>query len=245
MDDIVHNAPTPYSPYSFRVCVNVPVPVADPLSLGLPPDAEMGSTIRLWPARGAQDTPLARVFAARSGQPGARKAPSLFWILDGPSDGMWCSVRPVAPDVHEVYAADGTLLACVTRRAGRVLPWPRRVRWSARLTSAPQSVTGKQGTWYSWCFYVVASPVWFLHMIFSVLYSYWEGGADDPSFGCPARTRWRAQGIGTALDYRGISEKAYRFDPRRLDIRVAYALAVLRTWEAKDRAMAHLSERTN
>ncbi|WP_326578742.1 hypothetical protein OG889_17160 [Streptomyces sp. NBC_00481] len=237
----VHN--TPYLPYSFQVSVDIPVPVADPLSLGLPPDAGMGSKIRLSTARGGQDTPLARVFAPRSGQPGVRKAPSLFWILDGPSDGRLCSVRPVDRDIHEVYAADGTLLATVTRRAGRVVPWPRRVRWSARLTTSPQSVTGKVGTWYSWGVYVVTSPIWFLYMVFSVLLSHWEGAADDPSFGSPARTCWRVRGNGTALDYRGIGQKTYHFDPRRLDLRVAYALAVLRTWEAKDQVMAHLSKR--
>jgi hypothetical protein len=38
------------------------------------------------------------------------------------------------------------------------------------------------------------------------------------------------RGFGTALDYRGIN-KVCRLEPRHLDLRVAYALAVLRTWE--------------
>lgn len=236
----VHN--TPYLPYSFQVSVDIPVPVADPLSLGLPPDAGMGSKIRLSTARGGQDTPLARVFAPRSGQPGFARRPRSSGSSTGRATGgcapsaRWTgtstrSTPPTAPSWPQ------------SPDAGRVVPWPRRVRWSARLTTSPQSVTGKVGTWYSWGVYVVTSPIWFLYMVFSVLLSHWEGAADDPSFGSPARTCWRVRGNGTALDYRGIGQKTYHFDPRRLDLRVAYALAVLRTWEAKDQVMAHLSKR--
>lgn len=238
----MHNTPTPYAPYSFHVSLDLPVPVADPRSLGLPPDAALMSRIRLSTARGAEDTPLARVFAPRSGQPGVRTAPSPFWILDGTSDGQWCSVRPVAPDTHEVYAADGTLLAGVTRRPGRVLPWPRRVRWSARLTATPQPVTGKEGTWYSWFLYVATSPIWLVLLLVMKVYDFLNGESDEYGFR-PSRTRWRVQDSGTALDRRGIGEKTYDVDPRRLDIRVAYALAVLRTWEDRDRAVGRPSDK--
>ncbi|MGW0708762.1 YrhB domain-containing protein [Streptomyces sp. NPDC002643] len=216
----------------------MPVPVADPQSLGLPPDAAMGSTIQPWPQSDATAPALARVFASRSGQPGVREAPSPFWIVDGPSDARWCSVRPVAPDVHDVHAADGTHLGTVTRRAGRVLPWPRRVRWSVRLTATPLSVTGKEGTWYAWFLYVALSPVLFLFVLFLRVGSFFDGQLmEDYSFR-PVRTRWHLRGYGMALDYRGI-EQIYRFAPRLLDARVAYALAVLQTWHARDKDMAH------
>ncbi|GCB46783.1 hypothetical protein [Streptomyces sp. NL15-2K] len=218
--------------YSFLVCVNNPVPVSDPQSLGLPPDAEMASTIRLSTARRPGDTPLARIFAPRSGQRGNRKAPPPFWIQDGPGGRPWCSVHPAAPDIHEVHAVDATPLATITRHAGRLSPWPRRVRWSARFAHTPQPVTGKEGTWYAWFTYVVTAPFWFLFALCTTVYAYFDGTTDDYTFKRPLRTRWRGRGTGTVLDYRGVSN-VYRFDPRHLDARVAYALAVLQTWEDK------------
>jgi hypothetical protein len=218
------------NPYSFLVSVNNPVPVSDPLSLGLPPDADMASTIRLPTARRPDDVPLARVFAPRSARAGNGEAPRPFWIHDGPGGGPWCSVHPAAPDIHDVHAVDGTPLARITRRPGRLLPWPRRVRWSAQTAHTPQTVRGKEGTWYSWLIYVATAPVWFLFALCAIVYAFFDGTTDDHTFKSPARTRWRAQGTGTVLDYRGVS-KVYRLDPRRLDARVAYALAVLQTWE--------------
>ncbi|MEU9432613.1 hypothetical protein [Streptomyces sp. NPDC048252] len=220
------------TPYSFLVSLNNPVPASDPLSLGLPPDAEMGSTIRLSTARRPEDTPLARVFAARSAQPWTRAAPSPFWIHDGPGARPWCSVHPAAPGVHDVHAVDGTHLARISRRAGRLLPWPRRVRWSAQFMDTPLPVTGAEGTWYSWLAYVVTAPLWFLFALCATVYAYFDGTTDDYTFKRPVRTRWRGRGTGTLLDYRGVS-RLYRFDPRRLDARVAYALAILRTREGK------------
>lgn len=218
------------SPYTFLVSGNNPVPVSDPRSLGLPPDADVRATIRSSTARRPEDTPLARVIAPRSAERWSRKAPSPFWIHDGPGGSPWCSVHPAAPDAYDVQAADGTPLARITHRPGRLLPWPRRVRWSAQLTGAPQPVTGRQGTSYAWLLYVVTAPVWFLFALCALLYAFFDGTTDDYTFGRPVRTRWRVPGTGTALDYRGVN-KVYRYDPQRLDPRVAYALAVLQTWQ--------------
>jgi hypothetical protein len=218
------------TPYAFVVSVNNPVPVADPRPGHLPPDAEAVSTVRATTARRPEDTPLARVFTPRSGQRWSRQAPVPFWV-DGGADGApLCSVRPVAPDVYDVHAADGTPLARVTRRAGRLLPWPRRVRWSAEFAGASHGVSGRAGTWYAWLLYVVTAPVWFVLALGAALYSFFVGEADDYTFGRPARTRWRSRGAGTVLDYRGVN-RLYRLDPRGLDPRVAYALAVLHTWD--------------
>jgi hypothetical protein len=232
LNDTVHD-----KSYAFRVSVDRPFPVADPLSLGLPPDVEPASTIRPPTAPGARDVPIARVFAPRSGLPGVRETPSPFWIVDGSSDTLWCSVHPVAPGAHDVRAADGTVLARVTRRAGRVLPWPRRVRWSVGTAGSPLPATGKEGTWYAWLLLVVTAPLWAVCLLVVKVYDLLNGESDD-YVSRPARTRWRVKGMGTVLDFRGLGEKAFHSDPGRLDVRLAHALAILRTWEDKDRAMA-------
>ncbi|MEU7300779.1 hypothetical protein [Streptomyces sp. NPDC007206] len=219
------------APYSFLVSVNNPVPVSVPLPAHLPPGAETASTVRSTAAR-AGDPPLARVHTPRTTQRWSRQAPVPFWIHSGLDDSLLCSVHPAAPDVYDLSTADGAPLARITRRAGRVLPWPRRVRWTAQFVGPSQSVTGRVGTWYSWLIYVVTAPVWFVYALCATVYSFIDGSADDFTFGGPTRTRWRVRGVGTVLDHRGIS-KTYRFSPQRLDARVAYALAILQTWERK------------
>ncbi|MFD3499255.1 hypothetical protein ACFWWT_06655 [Streptomyces sp. NPDC058676] len=104
------------TPYVFLVAANNPVPASDPQALGLPADAEMTSTIRLSSARRPEDTPLARVFAARSAPPWSRRTPSPFWIHGGPDGRPWCSVHPVAQDAYDVHTPEGALLARITRR---------------------------------------------------------------------------------------------------------------------------------
>ncbi|MFQ6141688.1 hypothetical protein ACLMNJ_01245 [Streptomyces seoulensis] len=228
--------------YAFVVTVINPVPVSASPPGHLPPDAEMNSVIRLSTARLPEDAPLARVYASRTTHRLDNQNPVPFWIHLGPDSGSWCSVRPVAPDAYDVHAADGARLARITRRAARLLPWPRRARWSAQLTSPSQSVTGNVGTWYAWLAYVVTAPVWILFALCGMAYSFFDGTADDYTFRGPSRTRWRTRGAGTVLDRRGIS-KTYRFAGRGLDVRVAYALAVLQTWQrgrqpARDRQVS-------
>jgi hypothetical protein len=221
LDDSVDNTPS-----TFSISVNNPVPPAGPLPAHLPADAEMASTVRGRP----EDPPLARVFTPRPTQRWSRTSPVPFWIHRGPDDGLLCSVRPAAPDAHDVHAADGTLLARITRRPGRLLPWPRRIRWTAQLAGPSQQVTGAVGTWWGWLAYVVTSPVWFLYVLVMTLFSFFDGSPDDFTFRGPSRTRWRAPGSGTVLDHRGL-RKVYRHDARHLDPGVAYALAVLQTWD--------------
>ncbi|MGW1465024.1 hypothetical protein ACWCPT_11835 [Streptomyces sp. NPDC002308] len=138
--------------------------------------------------------------------------------------------HPVAPDVHEVRSPEGSSLAHVTRRAPRFLPWPRRTRWSVRFAGSSREATGRVGTWYAWLLYVVTAPVWFLFALCVTVYPFFDGTAEDGGFRSPTRTRWRLPGAGTVLDHRGAG-KAYRHLSASLDTRVAYALAVLRTWE--------------
>ncbi|NMO38090.1 hypothetical protein HG826_31800 [Streptomyces sp. GMY01] len=217
-------------PHSFQVAVRNPVPVNGPLPTHLPADAALVATLRRPSAR-PEEAPLARVYASPTAQHASEQNPLPARLHLGSSDGgSWCSVHPVAPDVYDVQAADGAILARVTRRSARLLPWPRRVRWSARLTGPPRSVTARVGTWYAWLAYVATAPVWILLALCGMAYSFFDGTADDHTFRSPSRTRWRAPGTGTVLDRRGIS-KTYRFAPRHLDVRIAYALAVLQTWE--------------
>jgi hypothetical protein len=209
--------------YAFVVKANNPVPG------GVRRDAEMSSTIRLSGAR-SEDVPLATVFEPRATERWNRQSPVPFWIHGGRDGGLMCSVQPTGPDAYDVYAADGAPLARITRRAGRFLPWPRRIRWTAQLSGAPQPFTGKVGSWYSWLAYALSAPVWLLFFLCVLVYSLIEGDTSDSNLSGPTRTRWRTAGSGAALDYRGIN-KVYHLDPQRLDVRVAYAQAVLQSWE--------------
>lgn len=50
---------------------------------------------------------------------------------------------------------DGTPLARVMHRPRRLLPWPRRARWTVLLPTSP-TLTGRRGTAYAWYLYVLA-----------------------------------------------------------------------------------------
>lgn len=121
---------------------------------------------------------------------------------------------------------DGVPLARITRRPGRKLLGPRRVRWTLQVGDGALTLTGKVGSGAMWLSYVVLSPVWVLFLLFISLYSLFDGSTGDFSMKGPSGTRWRPPGSGTVLEYRGI-DKVYHLEVRRLDFRVAYAQAVL------------------
>ncbi|NLU68577.1 hypothetical protein [Streptomyces sp. HNM0574] len=136
--------------------------------------------------------------------------------------------RPVRDFVLE--GPGGEPLAWIGFRPGRVLPWPRRKRWTVRLASGARYV-GRSGTWYAWLWCVLLFPVWApLWLVLSVA-SWWEGGTLDGA-GKPGRVRWFGSGPGTGsgwvMDRRDAS--GFRFRPRRLDARVAYGLALATEW---------------
>ncbi|MFF7048870.1 hypothetical protein ACFY94_10985 [Streptomyces griseorubiginosus] len=219
--------PTPTQPaqsrYTFVVKANNPVPAARQR------DVEMSSTIQVSGARRDLGT-VAEVFERRVAERWNRRSPIPFWIHGANGGALMCSVQPAGPDVYDVCAADGAPLARISRRAGRVIPWPRRVRWSVQLSGAPHAVKARVGSGFTWLLYVVTSPLWLLFFLCMLVYSLFEGDTADTSLDGPTRTRWRTPGAGTALDYRGIS-KVYHYEPRHLDVRVAYAQAVLHAWE--------------
>ncbi|MEO3744899.1 hypothetical protein [Plantactinospora sp. B5E13] len=187
--------------------------------------------IKTWGA-GRHNLNLARASAPR----GAKKAVVLprlpFTIRSLPDNNILCTVQPTGPESYQVSGPDGFPLATITRRPGRFWPWPwpRRIRWT--LTPAAPGAptyTGRVGSWYTWLVYVVFAPLWipcYAAIVVSMILS--SGGGDMPDG--PTRTRWRAPGHGTALEYRGVN-KVYHLDPRRLDHRVAYAQAVLHDWD--------------
>ncbi|MFI0240956.1 hypothetical protein [Streptomyces sp. NPDC016845] len=204
---------------AFTVTSNNPVPVGE--ATGFPPGTEMAATLRLSGA-GPQTPPLARICVPRTNAPLSLSAPVPFWV-QGSSGELLCSVRPADSDAFDVHGADGAPLTRITYRHGRFVPWPRRTRWSAA------GFTGRAGTWYAWLGYVVTYPVWLIAAVFSVVYALIEGDTTDSAWRPPTRVRWRGRGLRTVLDYRGLS-KAYRVDPRHIDIRIAYSLAVLHNW---------------
>lgn len=198
---------------------------------------EMGESIRLW-ASGGQAGPVARIGVERTRSGKADKTFRTPFTLWGGSDGgLLCSVLPVGRGTYDVTAADGTPLARVTRRPGRLLLGPRRVRWTVEPATAAGPVTGKVGTWYSWLTYYMTFPLWALLWLCVAVYSFINGEGDDIHVTGPSRTRWRgpgtgtSTGTGTAMEYRGLN-KVYHLDPRHLDVRVAYAQAYL---HARDR----------
>ena len=228
-------APYPAAPsrYSFVVSRKNPGPATVPAPMGLPADAEMQSTVRLQSAH-RDDVPLALVFRPRPTQGWSHQAPVQFWIHGGPGGEPLCSVQPAGPGVFDVHAADGAPLARITRRSTRLLPWPRRVRWSVTVPATPRPLTGKVGTWYSWFLYLATSLLWLPLLLILAVYTWLEDGVGlgDRLTG-PTRTRWHARGFGTALDYRGLN-RVYHYRPQLLDLRIAYALAVLHAWDRTD-----------
>ncbi|MEU6347118.1 hypothetical protein ABZ883_39970 [Streptomyces sp. NPDC046977] len=159
--------------------------------------------------------------------PGAVSSTAL-WIHSGADGGPLCVVRPGDRGEYEVCTAEGAPLAWITRRSGRVLPWPRRVRWTIRPVDASPAAVGKAGSWYAWTFYLLLAPLWFPLWLVQLVYSLIDG-SDPVDLDGPQRTRWRTAGAGTALDRRGVSTAVYELDPKRLDVRVAYAQAVVRS----------------
>ncbi|MEU9359982.1 hypothetical protein AB0D35_17980 [Streptomyces sp. NPDC048301] len=79
----------------------------------------------------------------------------------------------------------------------------------------------------------MTAPLWLFFVLCVTVCSLFDGTADDNAFRSPARTRRRIAGAGTVLDYRGVS-MASRYASPSLDIRLAYALAILQTWDRKD-----------
>lgn len=221
-----HQAQRPQQQEPGLPAPSAPIPV-DRHSIA----GEIGERICLWGV-GPQELGLAWiVFAPGDVEKADRSSRPPFRIHGGPDNELLCSVQPTGHAAYEVFAADGSPLARITRRPGRVLLGPRRVRWTVQLGGTAQHVSGKVGTWYSWLAYYISVPLWVLFWLCMVVYSLLSGDIDDMRVMGPSRTLWRLPGPGLAMEYRGLN-KVYHLEPRHMDIRVAYAQAVL---HSKDR----------
>lgn len=129
-------------------------------------------------------------------------------------------------------SSDGSY--AVTGPGGEVLgllrPPARRSRWRPRYEiELPDGtkLVGRGGTISAWAVYVVLSPLLLVYNVASFLGGYGLDGL------LPTRTAWRTSGaLGPApLKFYGITDK-YKVRTAHLDVRVAYAQAVLHTWSS-------------
>ncbi|MFD5592083.1 hypothetical protein [Streptomyces griseorubiginosus] len=187
---------------------------------------------------GPEGAPLAYVHVPQNAPKGGRQARPAFTVT-GPNGEPLGSVRPVGDGVYEVYGGDGALLGRITRRSGRTLPWPRRVRWSVRPAQGGAPLTGEVGTRRAWAVFVLISPLYFLcWAVMAAQGSLWlllgeKGEAKKEAaweMEPPTWTRWRAADEPeAAIEYR--TGRKYRLAAPRLDHRLAYAQAVLHVWD--------------
>lgn len=190
---------------------------------------------------GATGEPLAYVHVLQDAPKGGRQARPAF-TLTSPNDEPITSVRPVGDGAYEVYDGDGAPLGRITRRPGRTLPWPRRVRWSVQPAQG-EALTGEVGTRKAWVVFVLISPLYFLcWAVMAAQGSLWlllgeKGEAKKEAaweMEPPTWTRWRsaeesAEEPEPAIEYR--TGRKYRLAAPRLDHRLAYAQAVLHVWD--------------
>ncbi|MBA2944937.1 hypothetical protein H1D24_03620 [Streptomyces sp. PSKA28] len=200
-----------------------------------------GKQTAIWQADpGADGNRLAYVHVPHDAPKRGRTARPPFTVT-GPNGELLCSVQPAGGGVYDVYGGDGAALGRITRSRGRLLPWPRRVRWTVQAGGAPvgQSLTGTVGTGKGWTAMVLLSPLYFVAwaiMAAQGLVLLLIGEKDEAKKEAawelepPSRTQWRAAGDPeVAIDYRigGV----YRLASPRLDQRLAYAQAVLHVWD--------------
>ncbi|KUM73680.1 hypothetical protein AQI84_22500 [Streptomyces griseorubiginosus] len=156
----------------------------------------------------------------------------------GPDGQPLTSVRSLGDGVHEVYGGDSAPLGRITRRSGRTLPWPRRVRWIVQPAQG-EALTGQVGTRTAWTVFVLISPLYFLcWAVMAAQGSLWlllgeKGEAKKEAaweMEPPTWTRWcAADEPEPAMEYR--TGRKYLLDATRLDHRLAYAQAVLHVWD--------------
>lgn len=187
---------------------------------------------------GPQGPPLAYVHVPQDAPKGGRQSRPPF-TLSGPNGEPLASVRSVGDGVYEVYGGDGVPLGRITRRGGRTLPWPRRVRWSVRPAQGEGPLAGEVGTGKAWTVFVLISPIYFLcWAVMSAQGALWlllgeKGEAKKEAaweLEPPTWTRWRRDGEpDPVIEYQ--TGRKYRLASPRLDPRLAYAQAVLHVWD--------------
>ena len=187
---------------------------------------------------GTNGETLAYVHVPQNAPKGGRQARPAFTVT-GPNGQPLGSVRPLGDGVYEVQGGDGVPLGRITRRGGRILPWPRRVRWSVQPAQGGEPLVGEVGTSKAWTVFVLISPLYFVcWAVMSAQGALWlllgeKGEAKKESaweLEPPTWTRWRsAEGPEPAIEYQ--TGRKYRLAAPRLDHRLAYAQAVLHVWD--------------
>ncbi|WP_329597191.1 hypothetical protein OIE43_11365 [Streptomyces pseudovenezuelae] len=182
--------------------------------------------------------PLAHVHVAQEGLDEGRRARPPFTV-SGPNAEPLCSVRPTGQGVYEVYGGDGAPIGRITRLDGRVLPWPRRARWTLQPAAGGEPLAAKRGTPAGWALIVVFSPVYLVIWALGALQGLVPllfGDKDEAKkesawdLGLPSRALWRTPGdSGVVIDYRGGG--TFYITSSRLDARLAYAQSVLHVWD--------------
>lgn len=181
--------------------------------------------------------PLAHVHVPQDAPKGGRTARPAFTVTGVHGEPL-CSVRPAGGGVYDVYGGDGAVLGRVARRGGRLLPWPRRVRWTVQPAQGGEPPTGKVGSGRGWTAMVLLSPLYFVcwaimaaQGLLLLLIGDKKEARKDAAWELepPSWTRWRAAGEGDAvMEHRS---GTYRFLAPRLDHRLACAQAVLHAWD--------------
>jgi hypothetical protein len=187
---------------------------------------------------GTKGEPVAYVHVPQDAPKGGRQARPQFTV-SGPNGEPLSSVRSVGGGVYEVHGGDGALIGRITRRAGRILPWPRRVHWSVQPAGSGEPLTGEVGTRRAWTVFVLISPLYFVcWAVMAAQGSLWlllgeKGEAKKEAaweMEPPTWTRWRsADQADVVVEYQ--TGRKYRLAAPRLDHRLAYAQAVLHVWD--------------
>lgn len=146
----------------------------------------------------------------------------------------------IGEGTYDVYGGDGTAIGRITRRGGRVLPWPRRAQWTLQPATGAAPLTAKRGTaegWVAWS--ILGFPVYLVFWVVLAaqgLLLLLVGDKDEAKkesaweLEPPSRALWHPPGGSDAVvDHRGGG--TFDIESRRLDLRLAYAQSVLHMWD--------------
>lgn len=182
---------------------------------------------------------IAYVHVPQDAPKGGRTARPPFTV-SGVQGELLCSVRSVGEGAYDVYGGDGTAIGRITRRGGRVLPWPRRAHWTLQPATGAEPLTakrGKVGGWVAWSIlgfplYLVFWVVMAAQGLLLLLVGDKEEAKKESAWELepPSRAVWHPSGGSDAVvDYRG--GNVFHIETQRLDLRLAYAQAVLHVWD--------------
>lgn len=148
-------------------------------------------------------------------------APRFTLFEDAAGQKPLCHVAPRtgADGALAVTGPDGAELGALSlpaRGSGRT-------RYEMALPDGTRLV-GRGGTIGAWILYVVLSPLVLIYNVAGLV-----GGYGGPDWHLPTRTAWRSGPGPAPLKFYGMTDK-YKVRTGQLDLRVAYAQAVLHEW---------------